>query len=114
MRWGRSPAMIGREARRRSREVVGGESSEVIEMARELDGLDADVDARVTAAERDLVALEGASDAEALQAALAEFVGVWGALDRDEWARMLALVLGEIVVDGATGQAELRFRGARA
>ncbi len=64
-------------------------------------------------AEPDLAALKRASDAEALRTALTEFDGVWGALDRDEQARVLALVLDEVVVDGATGEAELRFRGAR-
>ena len=52
-------------------------------------------------------------DAEGLRAALAEFDGVWEALKHDEHARVLALVLDVIIMDGATGQAELRFRGAR-
>lgn len=33
-------------------------------------------------------------------------------LDRAGRARVLALVLDEVVVDGATGEAELLFRGA--
>ena len=60
-----------------------------------------------------LAALEGESDVEALQAAPAEFVGVWTALDPAERARVLALVFDEVIVDAGTGEAELRLRGAR-
>ena len=80
---------------------------------RELDALVAEAEARVAMAERDLAALDVPSDAEGLRAALAEFGAVWGSLDRDEQARVLALVLDEVVVDGTTGEAELRFRGGR-
>ena len=36
---------------------------------------------------------------------------MWASLAPDEQARVPALVLDEVVVDGATGKAELRFRG---
>jgi hypothetical protein len=70
-------------------------------------------DARVAALERDVRALDGRADPEALRAALAEFGDVWASLDPEEQARLLALVLEEVVVDGTTGEAELRFRGGR-
>jgi hypothetical protein len=38
---------------------------------------------------------------------------MWASLDLAERAQLLALVLDEVVVDGPTGNAELRFRGAR-
>jgi hypothetical protein len=43
------------------------------------------------------------ADVEALGVALGEFDGVWGSLDLAERARVLGLVLSEVVVDGATG-----------
>ena len=100
-------------ARERLVSAVGAEDAPegILERVRELDGLVAEAGARVAAAERDLAALDAQSDTEALRAALSEFEGVWGALDPDERARVLALVLDEVVVDGATGEAELRFRG---
>jgi hypothetical protein len=67
----------------------------------------------VAGLERDLAALEGQSDVEALKAALKEFDGMWGALDLAERARVLALVLDEVIVDGESGEATLTFRGAR-
>jgi site-specific DNA recombinase len=91
----------------------GKAPASVMARVEELDGLVAAADARIAALERDLVALQGTSDVEALKAALLEFDGVWGALDLAERARVLALVLDEVVVDGTTGDAELRFRGAR-
>jgi len=36
---------------------------------------------------------------------------VWGALAGASRARVRALVLDDIVVDGATGEADMRFRG---
>ena len=79
----------------------------------ELDELVAEADARIAGLERDLAALAGTSDIEALKAALEEFDSLWGALDQPERARVLPLVLDVVVVDGATGDAELRFRGSR-
>jgi hypothetical protein len=76
------------------------------------DGISCNQSLRFAGLERDLTALQGQSDVEALKAALEEFDGVWGSLDLSERARLLALVLDEVVVDGATGDAELRFRGA--
>jgi site-specific DNA recombinase len=78
-----------------------------------LDGFVAEADERIAGLERDLAALDGQSDVEALKAALLEFDGLWGVFDQDERAKVLALVLSEVVVDGATGAAELRFKGAR-
>lgn len=79
----------------------------------ELDELVAEGDSRIAGLERDLAALAGRSDVEPLKAALDEFDDVWGQLEQAERARILGLVLDEVVVDGATGDAELRFRGAR-
>jgi hypothetical protein len=79
----------------------------------ELDELVAEADGRIDGLDRDLVALQGVSDVEAMKAALEEFDGVWGSLDLAERARVLLLILDEVVVDGATGEAELRFWGAR-
>jgi hypothetical protein len=94
--------------------AIGSGRAPASVMARvaKLDGLVADADARIACIERDLAALEGNSDVETLKAALEEFDGVWGTLDLAERARVLALVLDEVVVDGATGDAELRFRGS--
>ncbi len=78
---------------------------------RELDGLVAEADTRIPAGERSLTALAGPSDAEAIREALVEFDSIWTALDGAERARVLALVLDEVIVDGATGEAELRLRG---
>ena len=78
----------------------------------ELDSLVAEADARIAGLERDLLALQGISDIKALKAALEEFDSLWGAMDQPERARMLSLILDEVVVDGATGDAELRFRGS--
>jgi site-specific DNA recombinase len=78
----------------------------------ELDELVAEADGRIAGLERDLAALAGTSDIEALKGALEEFDSVWSALDLTERARVLALVLDEVVVDGATGAAELRFLGS--
>ena len=84
-----------------------------LERLRALDGLTAEVEGRQAALECDLSALDGTADADALRAALAEFDAVWGALEPEERARVLALVLDEVVVDGQSGEAELRFRGGR-
>jgi hypothetical protein len=84
----------------------------VVDHGREV-GLAAQADARIAALERDLAGLESASDVECLRQALSEFGGLWAALDQAERARVLALVLSEVTVDGATGDAEPRFRGAR-
>lgn len=102
-------------ARERLLAAVGEEDAPagLLARVRELDALVAEAEARVAMAERDLAALDVPSDAEGLRAALAEFGAVWGSLDRDEQARVLALVLDEVVVDGTTGEAELRFRGGR-
>jgi hypothetical protein len=70
-------------------------------------------DARVAGLERDLAALAGRSDIEALKSALEEFDDVWSSLDLAERARVLLLILDEVVVDGATGDATLMFREAR-
>jgi hypothetical protein len=101
-------------ARERFLDAVGAGDAPAGLVARvaELDGLVAEADQRIAGLERDLAALAGASDIEALKAALEEFDSVWGALDQAERARVLALVLDEVVVDGATGAAELRFRGS--
>ena len=90
----------------------GKAPASVMVRVEELDGIVALADARIAGLERDLAALAGTSDVEALKAALAEFDGVWGTLDLAERARVLALVLDEVVVDGTTGAAELRFRGS--
>ncbi len=82
-------------------------------MLREFPRLVEKVDARIAAMERDLAALDAPSDAQVMRDALVEFAAVWGAIDGGERAQALALVLDEVVVDGATGDAELRFRGAR-
>ncbi|MEZ6018414.1 MAG: hypothetical protein R3F49_25185, partial [Planctomycetota bacterium] len=93
--------------------AVGAEDAPdgLLGRVRELDELVAEADARVAALERDVRALEGNADAEGLRTALAEFDGVWGALGGEEQARVLALVLDQVVVDGAAGDAEIRFRG---
>jgi len=110
-------AARGRHAGERDRVVaaIGAEAAPrgLVERVRELDGFVAEADARIAAAERDLAALAGASDAEGLCAALEEFDSLWGEMDQAERAQALALVLVEVVVDGATGEAKLRFRGAR-
>jgi hypothetical protein len=62
--------------------------------------------------ERDLGALGGASGIEGLRAALAELDGLWGQPDLAERARVLALMLDEVIVDAPSGEAELRLRGA--
>lgn len=69
--------------------------------------------ARIAGLERDLAALDGATDVEGLRAALGEFDAVRGALDPEEKARILTLVLETVTVDGADGVAELKFRGTR-
>jgi len=57
-------------------------------------------------------ALNGLSDWEApCSEELVEFDGVRNAFDGGERARVLALVLDEVTVDGTTGEAELRLRG---
>lgn len=84
----------------------------LIARVRELDGFVTEADARIRGMERDLEALNGPSDAEALREALVEFDVVWASLEGSERARVLTLVLDEVVVDGATGEAELRFRGS--
>ena len=81
----------------------------VLERVRELVGLVGEAYGTVVVAERDLEALDGASDAQALRSALAEFDRMWGALGPDERARVLALVLEEVVVDAGTGDAQLRI-----
>jgi hypothetical protein len=78
---------------------------------RELDALVASADARIAKAERDVAALDAPSNTEALRETLVEFDQVWNALDADERARVLGLVLTEVVVNGETGEAELRLRG---
>jgi site-specific DNA recombinase len=106
----------GKHAGERARVVAavgaGDAPQELVTRVGELDALVAEADARVAGLERDLAALEGQADIEALRAALEEFDGVWTALDQGERARILALVLDEVVVDGRSGEAELRFRGA--
>jgi site-specific DNA recombinase len=91
---------------------AGKAPASVMAKVGELDELVAEADGRISGLERDLAALSGTSDIEALKAALEEFDGVWASLDLAERARLLALVLEEVVVDGATGDAELRFRGS--
>ena len=91
----------------------GRAPASVMVRVEELDELVAEANGRIAGLERDLAALAGTSDVEALRAALEVFDGMWGALDQAERARVLALLLDEVVVDGASGNAELRFRGAR-
>jgi site-specific DNA recombinase len=91
----------------------GKAPASVMARVEELDGFVAEADGRIASLERDLAALEGQSDVEALKAALLEFDSVWTALEIAERARVLALVLDEVVVDGASGNATLTFRGAR-
>jgi site-specific DNA recombinase len=105
----------GRHEGERKRVVaaVGAEAAPQGLVARvgELDGLVAKADARITALSQDLAALAAPSDIEGLRAALLEFEGVWDELDQAERARVLALVLDEVVVDAVTGEAELHLRG---
>jgi hypothetical protein len=83
----------------------------VLARVAELDELVAEADARIAAAERELAALDAQSDAQALRDALVEFDQLWGVLDSDERARVLGLVLSEVIVNGETGEAEIRLRG---
>jgi hypothetical protein len=69
------------------------------------------VDARIAGLERDVAALSVPSDSEMLRNELVRFDGVWNELDSDERARVLSLVLEEVVVDSEGGQAELKLRG---
>lgn len=108
-------AARGRHMGERGRLVmaIGQGTAPVSVMARieELDGFVAEAEKRVAAAERDLAALDAPSDTEALREALVEFDALWGELDADEKSTMLSLVLEEVVVDGVTGEAELKLRG---
>jgi hypothetical protein len=69
-------------------------------------------DARIAALSQDLAALAAPSDVEGLRAALLEFEEVWDELNQAERARLLALVLDEVVVDAQSGEAELRLQGS--
>jgi hypothetical protein len=89
---------------------AGDAPAGLVTRVHELDELVAEADARIAGLERDLAALEGRSDVEALKAALEEFDGVWGSLNLAERARVLGLVLHEVTVDGVTGEAELKLR----
>ncbi len=92
--------------------VADGAAPEgLVARVRELDGLVAEADERIAKAEQDLAALDAPSDAQAMRDALVEFDAVWGVLDGDERAQLLGIVLDAVVVDGATGEAELRLRG---
>ena len=90
----------------------GKAPASVMARVAELDELAAEAGGRIAGLERDLAALASTGDVEALRTALGEFDDVWGSLDLAERARVLGLVLDEVVVDGATGDAELRFRGS--
>lgn len=107
----------GRHAGERDRVVAaigaGAAPQGLVARVGELDGLVAEADERIGGLEQDLAALAGTSDTEALKSALEEFDGMWGVFDQGERAKVLALVLNEVVVDGGSGDAELRFRGAR-
>jgi site-specific DNA recombinase len=94
--------------------AIGGGTAPASLVARveELDGLVSEADARIAGLERDLVALDGASDIEGFRAALREFDELWGVMDQAERANVLGLVLDEVIVNGAGGDAELRFRGS--
>jgi site-specific DNA recombinase len=91
----------------------GRAPASVMARVAELDGLVAEADGRIAALDRDSAALQGTSDVDALKAALEEFDDVWSSLDLAERARVLSLVLTEVTVDGASGEATLRFRGTR-
>jgi site-specific DNA recombinase len=84
----------------------------LIARVRELDGLAAEADSRIMKLERDAAALSVPSDAQALRDELVRFDGVWNELDPDEKARALSLLVEEVVVDGTTGEAEIRVRGS--
>jgi len=71
----------------------------------------AEVDARIAAAERDLAALDGPSDAQAKRDALVEFDALWNSRDGHGRARVRALVLEGVVADGTMGETKLRLRG---
>jgi site-specific DNA recombinase len=107
----------GRHAASRDRFLdavgAGDAPAGLVTRVRELDELILEADGRIAALERDLAALDGSSDLDGLRAALAEFDDLWGQFDQAERAQLLSLVLDEVVVDGPTGDAELRFRGAR-
>ena len=109
-------AARGRHAGERERVVAavgeGAPPQGLVARIRELDGLVDAADARIAALSQDLAALATPSDVEGLRAALLEFEGVWDEIGQAERARIMALVLDEVVVDRVTGVAELRFRGS--
>jgi hypothetical protein len=107
---GRHPVLVARFIADRS---LGADEAPWSLVARvgELDGLVAEADARIAALSQELVALAAPSDIEGLRAALLEFEGVRDELDQAERARILAVVLDEVVVDAVTGEAELHLRG---
>lgn len=105
----------GRHAGERERLVIaigqGLAPRTVLARIEELDGYVAEADARIAKAGQDLAALDAPSDTEALREALAKFDALWCTLDADERARVLSLVLEEVVVNGETGVAGLKLRG---
>jgi site-specific DNA recombinase len=105
----------GRHAGDRDRLIaaIGAGKAPASVMARveELDGFVAEADARIAVTERDLAALDAPSDTEALREALVEFDALWSTFDADERARVLGLVLSEVIVNGDSGEADLKLRG---
>ncbi len=104
---------VGAQQRLLTAMGAGEPPTSLVGRLRELDGFVAEAADRISKAELDLAALDAPSDAQELRDALVEFDQVWSELDGDERAVVLALVLDEVTVNGATGEAELRFRGAR-
>jgi len=90
---------------------AGAAPRALVARVEELDGYVSVAEQRISKAELDLAALDAPSDAQAMRDALLEFDGVWNELDGDERASVLSLVLDEVTVNGATGEAELRLRG---
>lgn len=109
-------AARGRHAGERERVVAavgeGAPPQGLVARIRELDGLVDAADARIAELSQDLAAMAAPSDVEGLRTALLEFEGVWDELNQAERARVLALVLDEVVLDADTGEAELRLRGS--
>jgi site-specific DNA recombinase len=104
---------IGDRARLIAAIGEGKAPASVMARVQDLDDLVQRADARIDGLERDLAALEGQRDVDALRAALAEFEGLWGVMDQAERADVLGLLLHEVTVDGATGEADLKFRSTR-
>jgi site-specific DNA recombinase len=112
----RQEATARRAASERSRLVsavanAGPASGTLLARVAELDQDVGDAEQRAQVARDALVeAHTGTLDEDALRAAVAEFDGIWNELFPRERARVLALLIEQVVFTGTSGDVEVHFR----